>query len=109
SLIQQQNKDIPIILTNERDSIIDYRNLDDEKAKSYQYLEQKLKGFRRSHPPIDLVLNDEPLRVDHYYYGESDLLAQIKYFPIVQLLVVALFIYITIYSISIRNRSEQNL
>lgn len=109
SLIQQQNNDIPIILTNEKDSIIDFRNLDSIEARSHGYLVDKLSEFKKNHAPIELVLNQEPYVADLYYYGDSKLLKQIKYFPIVQLLVVALFIVITVYSISIRNKSTQNL
>lgn len=108
SLIQQQNRDIPIILTNEKDSIIDFRNLDSAKAVSPEYLRGKLNEFKKSNPPIELILNTNPYVADRYYYGDSNLLKQIKYFPIVQLLVVALFIALTIWSISIRNKSTQN-
>ncbi len=108
SQIQQQNDDIPIIWTNEKDSIIDSRNLDSTKTKSRDYLEKKLSQFRKDHPPIILVLNENPYIADKYYYGDSKLLIQIRYFPIVQLLVVALFIIITIYSITIRNKATQN-
>lgn len=108
SLIQQQNYDIPIIMANERDSIIDHRNMDEEKARSPEYLRSKMEDFRRSNAPIEVVLSMDPFVADRYYYGDSKLLKQIQYFPIVQLLVVALFIIITIYSISIRNKSTQN-
>ena len=36
------------------------------------------------------------------------LLKQVRYYPIVQLLIVALFIFITLYAISTRNKSTQN-
>ncbi len=108
SLIQQQNTDIPIILTNENDSILDHRNLDSSIILSPELLRKKLNEFKKENPPIELVLSTEPLIADRYYYGDSLLLKQIKYFPIIQLFVVALFIVITIYSISIRNKSTQN-
>lgn len=108
SQIQQQNDDIPIIWTNEKDSIIDHRNLDSIKALSKTYLQKKLAQFKKGHPPIVVVLNEDPYIADRYYYGDSQLLIQIRYFPIVQLLVVALFIIITIYSISSRNKATQN-
>lgn len=106
--IQQSNDDIPVIWTNEKDSIIDFKNLDTIKAKSPQYLADKLNEFKKTHPPIIVVLGDSPYIADKYYYGESILQKQIRYFPIVQLLVVALFILIVIYTISIRNKSTQN-
>ena len=106
--IQQQNNDIPIIWTNENDSIIDSRNLDTSKIHIPQYLEKKLNEFKNSNEPIILILNRNPYVADKYYYGDSNLLKQVKYFPIVQLLIVALFIIIIFYSISIRNKSTQN-
>ena len=108
SRIQQQNDDIPIIWTNENDSIIDSRNLDSIKLNSKDYLQKKLREFKSAHPPITLILSKDPFVADKYYYGDSKLLKQIKYFPIIQLLVVALFIGITFYAISTRNKSTQN-
>ncbi|HEY9343464.1 MAG TPA: HAMP domain-containing sensor histidine kinase [Hanamia sp.] len=108
SQIQQQNEDIPIIWTNENDSIIDSRNLDPSKLSSKDYLQKKLKEFKSAHEPIVLELSKEPYVADKYYYGDSNLLKQIRYFPIVQLLIVALFIFITFYAMSVRNKSTQN-
>jgi nitrogen-specific signal transduction histidine kinase len=109
SEIQQRNADIPIIWTNEKDSIIDSRNIDSAEIKSSKnFLQKKLKEFQSAHPPIVLELNKSPYVADRYYYGDSKLLKQVRYFPIVQLFVVALFIFITFYAISARNKSTQN-
>jgi signal transduction histidine kinase len=109
SEIQQKNTDIPIIWTNEKDSIIDSRNLDSaEIISSKNYLKDKLGEFKSAHPPIILILNKSPYVADKYYYGDSRLLKQIRYYPLVQLLIVALFIFITLYAISVRNKSTQN-
>src|SRR5665647_894705 len=107
--IQQKNTDIPIIWTNENDSIIDSRNIDTTLIKSNpDFLKQKLKEFKSAHPPIVLQLSKTPFVADKYYYGDSKLLKQVRYFPIIQLLIVALYIFITFYAISVRNKSTQN-
>jgi signal transduction histidine kinase len=109
SEIQLRNKDIPIIWTNEKDSIIDSRNIDSNEIRSSKnFLQKKLKEFKSAHPPIVLELNKNPYVADKYYYGDSMLLKQVRYFPIIQLVVVALFIIITFYAISVRNKSTQN-
>jgi signal transduction histidine kinase len=109
SQIQQKNTDIPIIWTNENDSIIDSRNIDTNEIKSSKhFLQKKLTEFKSAHPPIILELNKTPYVADKYYYGDSKLLKQVRYYPMIQLLIVALFIFITVYSISIRNKSTQN-
>jgi signal transduction histidine kinase len=109
SEIQQRNKDIPIIWTNENDSIVDSRNIDSSEIQSSKnYLQKKLDEFKSAHPPIVLELSKDPYVADKYYYGDSKLLKQVRYFPIVQLLIVALFIFVTFYAISVRNKSTQN-
>src|SRR6185437_13633986 len=109
SEIQQRNTDIPIIWTNEKDSIVDSRNIDSSEIKSSKnFLQEKLKEFQSAHPPIVLELSKNPYIADRYYYGDSKLLKQVRYFPIIQLIVVALFIFVTFYAISVRNKSTQN-
>ena len=109
SEIQQKNTDIPIIWTNENDSIIDSRNIDTSLIHSEpDFLKKKLKEFKSSNPPIILELSKSPYVADKYYYGDSKLLKQVRYYPIIQLLIVALFIFITFYAMSARNKSTQN-
>ena len=109
SEIQQKNTDIPIIWTNENDSIIDSRNIDTSLLHSNpDFLKKKLKEFKSSNPPIILQLSKTPYVADKYYYGDSKLLKQVRYYPIIQLLIVALFIFITFYAMSVRNKSTQN-
>ena len=104
------NKSIPIIWTNERDSILDHVNLDSTKAaQSKTYVERKLKQFKSLHSkPIEWVDPNDSTRVNRYYYGESKLLNEVRYYPIIQLAIVALFIIITLFSIRSSYRSTQN-
>ncbi|HRN73038.1 MAG TPA: HAMP domain-containing sensor histidine kinase [Ginsengibacter sp.] len=108
SQIQQNNNDIPVIWTNEKDSIIDFKNLDSLKARSKEYVRKKLADFKKKNAPLVVVLNRAPYVADKYYYDDSKLLKQIRYFPSVQLLIVALFILVVIYSITVRNKATQN-
>ena len=110
SFILTENKSIPIIWTNEKDSIIEYVNLDSLKAsQSGYYVEKKLKHFKSLHSkPIEWVDPNDSTRINRYYYGESKLLKEVRYYPIIQLCIVALFIIITIFSIRSSYRSTQN-
>jgi signal transduction histidine kinase len=107
--IQQTNTDIPIIQTNDKDSIVDFRNLDSASAVNEKaYLADKLREFKSAHPPIVVVINQNPYIADRFYYGDSALLKEVRYYPIVQLIIVALFIIITLITITTRNKSTQN-
>jgi len=108
SQITTENKTIPIIETNEKDSITSYINLDTAKAKDPNYLAKKLKQLKSQHTPFEWVDPKDSTIRNRYYYGNSKLLNEVKYYPIIQLLIVALFILITILSLRSRHRSLQN-
>ncbi len=109
SLIRNEQKSIPIIETDEKDSIVSFINIDSAKAAADKnYVQKKLKLFKTQNNPIILEVNKEPLLINKYYYGHSQLLLQVQYYPIVQLFIVALFILITIFSLQARNKSTQN-
>ena len=110
NIITSENKDIPIIETDENDKPSgEVLNLDSSLLKGdSNYVYKKLAEFKKQHEPITVEISKDPLIINKYYYGDSDLLKQVRYYPMVQLLIVALFIIITLYAISTRNRSTQN-
>jgi signal transduction histidine kinase len=109
SKISSENTDIPIIETNEQDSIITYINLDSIKAETDKnYLQSKLRQFKSENTPFEVEFSHTPYTANRYYYGHTLLLDEVKYYPLAQLFIVALFIFFTFYSITIRNRATQN-
>lgn len=108
-VLTENNKDIPMIYTNEKDSIIESFNLDSSQLKKdADYLQKKLSEFKSGNDPVVWVNPENANQKNFVYYGQSRLLKEIKYFPIVQLLVVALFIIITLLAINTKNKSTQN-
>lgn len=109
NLIRNEQHSIPIIETNEKDSITNYFNLDSAKAANNKsYLSHKLKEFSAQNHPLEIKWSDTPYTANRYYYGHTVLLDQVRYYPLVQLLVVALFVFFVIYSITISNKATQN-
>lgn len=110
NIITSNNTDIPIIETDENDHPSgEVLNLDTTLMKKDPgYLTEKLSEFRKAHPPITLEISSNPRILNKYYYGDSSLLKEVRYYPLVQLLIVALFILITLFAISARNRATQN-
>ena len=110
NMIAADNKEIPIIETDEKDNPSGIsKNLDSTKIENdSNYLRRKVKEFKKLHNPIIVEINKEPLIINKYYYGDSQLLQEVRYYPIIQLFIVALFIIITLITISIRNKSTQN-
>lgn len=109
--LSTENTRIPIIETNEQDKITgNYFNLDSQQVRINPfYLEKKLQQFKRyNRHPIILVIKDNPYTANYYYYGQSNLLKDVKLYPIVQLIIVALFITIAIMAMRVHYHSAQN-
>ncbi len=107
-IILDNSKDIPLIQTNEKDSII-FSNYDSaEIATDKFFLIQKLADLKIINSPIVWKNPLNQVEKNFTYYGESDLLIEIRYFPIVQLIVAILFIIIIFIAISTKSKSTQN-
>ena len=108
-IFTENNKDIPMIAVTEKDSILDSYNLDSTRlANDNSYLNNKLEEFKKTYDPVVWQNPLDSAQNNKIYYGDSNLLTQIKYFPLVQLIVMGLFIGILFYAITTRNKSTQN-
>ena len=108
-ILTENSKDIPMLAVNEKDSILDHYNLDTfEIAHNKNFLKNKLAEFKKLNAPIVWKNPFDTTQNNKVYYGESSLLKQIRYFPLIQLLVAALFIIVILVAVSTRNKSTQN-
>ncbi|MEJ7611061.1 MAG: HAMP domain-containing sensor histidine kinase [Ferruginibacter sp.] len=108
NIIRENGKDIPLILTNENDSIVTSNYDSAEIAGNKSFLKERLAELKKINDPIVWVNPLNPGQKNFTYYGESDLLIQIRYFPIVQLVVAVLFIIIILIAVNTKNKSTQN-
>jgi Histidine kinase-, DNA gyrase B-, and HSP90-like ATPase len=110
SMIVTENKSIPIIETDENDKPSGiYINLDSASVvNDSNYLIRKVEQFKAMHAPVEWSDIKNPKIRNNYYYGDSKLLNEVRYYPIIQLCIVALFIAITFMSLRSNYRSVQN-
>src|SRR5687768_10035189 len=109
SMILTENTSIPIIVTNEKDTIIEHRNLDSSKIVSdINYLLRKLSAFKAQNEPIEWTNPLDSTQRNLFYYGESLLLKEVRYYPIIQLIIIGSFILITLLALRSSYRSAQN-
>ncbi|MBS1921496.1 MAG: HAMP domain-containing histidine kinase [Bacteroidetes bacterium] len=106
--IIQNNTDIPIIATNEKDSIMEYINIDSSKASKKDFLKNTLSKLKSLNDPIVWKDPFHPEKFNRYYYGHTNLLNEVRYYPFVQLFIVGLFIVVTVLALRSSYRSTQN-
>lgn len=108
-ILAENSLDIPIILVTEKDSLLDFRNLDSIAIRTDKdYLTLKIKAFKRLHPVIEWKNPLDSTQINRVYYGQSNLLNETRYYPIVQLFIVALFIIVIVIAQRISFQSTQN-
>lgn len=84
------NRNIPMIITNEKDSITGWSNLDSIKTQKQEYLLDQLVIMKSQNEPI--IMSYQKADINQFiYYRDSDLLNKLKYYPIALILILILF------------------
>ncbi|MFM9945573.1 MAG: sensor histidine kinase [Bacteroidia bacterium] len=106
--IVSQNTTIPVILTDENDNVNSWRNLDSARAaRNNNYIVDKLEEMKAAHEPIILTYYEgQKVKV---FYLDSEILTRLKYYPLIQLIIISFFLIISYLAFSYSRRSEQNL
>ncbi|MGQ9846283.1 MAG: sensor histidine kinase [Bacteroidales bacterium] len=106
-MVIKNNETVPVIVVDQNDSIISYRNFDTVKInKNPHYLKQMLLDMKHGYKPIEIKLSDDSKQF--VYYKDSLILSQLNYYPYIQLLVFFIFIFIAYLAFSSIRKSEQN-
>lgn len=108
-ILSENSAAIPILLLTEKDSLLDFRNFDSSKILADKsYLQQQISSLKKLHPAIEWKNPLDSSQINKVYYGESKLLNEVRYYPIIQLLLVSLFILIVITAQYSNYKSTQN-
>ena len=105
-MIIDANTSIPLILVNEQDSILIHANISFNPNRQDLVLQKELKKMKAHNPPIEVIIDENERQ--YFYYRESYLLRNLRLFPIVQLLVIFLFIFVAYLAFSASRSAEQN-
>lgn len=101
-----RNTTIPVILTGDSlTDILSYRNIDLKNTDSGQ-LRQMAKEFAAINDPIEIDLGNGEKQ--YICYGESKLLKNLSYYPIVYIVVFLLYALLLTVVLIVLKRAEQN-
>ncbi len=106
SYILTDNNSIPLIITQENGTVLDFKNIDTaQSTNTTNLVKEKLAEFKGMHPAI---IADWGTGRNYIYYGETFLLTQLRYYPYVQIIIIFLFLAVVIFALSASYRSLQN-
>ncbi len=103
--IIQENTTIPVIMMTS-DNRMHTQNLAVENPDE-DFLQSEMERMRENHPP--LIIESSPGNHDILYYEDSTILKQLESYPIIQLVVALIFIFVAIIAIRLSNKSDQSL
>ncbi|MBV6641332.1 MAG: HAMP domain-containing histidine kinase [Cyclobacteriaceae bacterium] len=114
--IIQANKTIPVILTDQHGNPEDFKNLPkvndfDTPKERRAYLLKEVEEMKELREPIVLTLLDSEDQIYGYkfiYYKNSSLLTELRFYPYVQLSVIAIFVFIAFVVFNYSRSAEQN-
>jgi signal transduction histidine kinase len=114
--IINKNNSIPTILVDEKNNVIDVRNVSIDSTKSRKIIDRQLrrelKEMAETYEPIIIHLEDptsnETFGTQKLYYKNSFLLTQLIAYPYIQLSVIAIFGFISYLAFSYSKAAEQN-
>ncbi|MEM9647454.1 MAG: HAMP domain-containing sensor histidine kinase [Bacteroidota bacterium] len=103
--VMGNNTSTPMILVNEEGSIKTH-NIPEEKAADSAYIQRKIRQYSSENEPIHIVQEGELLET--LYYGNSEVLNKLKYYPLALLLIICLFGAVIFFFFKTNKASEQN-
>ena len=97
----------PVIITNaDGTKVLNYGNLDSVMMQDTNYVQRQLAVMRSENDPLEIDFMN--MGKAYIYYRTTDLVEQMKFFPIIQIIVIALYLLIAYLLFSWAHRSEQN-
>lgn len=102
----------PMIQVNQNGKIIGFKNISWEMRRDSIELYDQLQRFQRQNEPIAIYYkdpNNDTVLVDQkLYYGDSQMLRKLQYYPLALLLIIFLFGLVLYYVFKTLRISEQN-
>src|SRR5690606_2390980 len=103
--VMANNTSTPMILVNQRGSYKTH-NIPQEKLTDSSYIRKKIGQFQNENQPIEIIQDGELLET--LYYGNSEVLNKLKYYPLALLLIIFLFAAVIYFFFRTNKASEQN-
>jgi len=106
SKVIEGNTNIPVVLVDNKGNIIDFKNLDLSNTDDKDEFNKVTRNIIHKRKSIEIRIDD---KTSHFvYYDDSKLLRKLTYFPVIQLLVMFIFVMVTLYALSTSKRAEQD-
>lgn len=102
-----ENKDIPIIITDKNRSLIESKNIDEEILNNPEKLKQKIAEMDDKYPPFEIQLPN--FNNQFVFYDNSDLLNYLRYYPYALGLFIGLYLLFSFWFLRTIKKSDESM
>ena len=102
-----ENKDIPIIITDKNRNLIESKNIDEEILKNPEKLKQKIAEMDDKYPPFEIQLPN--FNNQFVFYDNSDLLNYLRYYPYTLGLFIGLYLLFSFWFLRTIKKSDESM
>jgi signal transduction histidine kinase len=107
SEVALNSSSVPVIITDStRTNIVQFGNLSDIRMSDPEYMKQKLSEMESENLPIEVNFSEQG--TNYIFYQDSELLTIMRFFPLAQILIIAVFLAIAYLLFSYARNAEQN-
>ncbi|GAA4280578.1 HAMP domain-containing sensor histidine kinase [Gaetbulibacter aestuarii] len=104
--ILTSNHSTPMLVVDSKGNLTSYNNIDENKISDSLSVKRLINAFKQENDPIPVVIDHTV--VSTIYYGNSELLNKLKYYPLALLLIVVLFVAVIFFFYSSTKNATQN-
>lgn len=104
--IIEQNNSIPLVVVDGAGNIVTYRNFTPPAQDEAEYFRRAINRIKDKRPPI--IINISRTEQQYIYYDDSLILKSLSIFPIIQIILIILFIGLIVWIFRSERKSEEN-
>lgn len=102
-----ENKDIPIIITDKNRNLIESKNIDEEILSNPEKLKQKIAEMDDKYPAFEIQLPN--FNNQFVFYDNSDLLNYLRYYPYALGLFIGLYLLFSFWFLRTIKKSDESM
>lgn len=102
-----ENKDIPIIITDKNRNLIESKNIDEEILNNPEKLKHKIAEMDDKYPPFEIQLPN--FNNQFVFYDNSDLLNYLRYYPYALGLFIGLYLLFSFWFLRTIKKSDESM
>ena len=106
SMVTSKNTTIPILIIEADGTFNNSANISYNESRKNEVLKRELKKMKDYSEPISIKISENNFQ--YLYYRESSILRNLRFYPLVQLFVIIVFIAVAYFAFNATQRAEQN-